>query len=323
MIELITRLQKVNCSSIGRAGGNVESTTDDGRIKPDIVTNGIGLYSPTAGSNSSYASYNGTSTATPGSAGAAMLLHQYYNELFDDEAMRASTLKVLIIHTADDLGNPGPDYKFGWGLMNAKAAADHISGHYDFPDANKIVEGLLDSNNTSDSYNFEWDGNSPIRATLCWTDPPASAVTSLDNPSPRLMNDLDMRIIDSNGSAAYPYVMNPANPADTATTGDNTLDNVEQVLIESPNLPGTYTVQVNYKGSLTNGQQYYSLIISGQETIQPIVGDFSGDGLINYEDLKMLVNYWLQNEPSVDIAPVGGDGDINFLDYAVFTQSWE
>ncbi|GAG14734.1 unnamed protein product, partial [marine sediment metagenome] len=62
--------------------------TDDGRIKPDIVTNGVGLYSPVASSDSSYASYSGTSMAAPSAAGAAMLLVDYYGRLFPGQAMR-------------------------------------------------------------------------------------------------------------------------------------------------------------------------------------------------------------------------------------------
>jgi subtilisin family serine protease len=297
--------------------------TDDGRIKPDIVTNGVGLFSSVAVSDSSYASYSGTSMSTPSAAGAAMLLVDYYGKLFPGQAMRASTLKALIIHTADDLGNPGPDYKFGWGLMNAKDAADQIKDHNDFPDANKIVEGLLDAVNTTDTYTFEWDASTPIRATLCWTDPPATEVTALDDPSPRLINDLDLRIVDPNGlTTYYPYVLNPAGPNDPATTGDNTLDNVEQILIQSPTIPGAYTVQISYKAALTNGQQYYSLILSGQSTVELLLADFNGDGFVNNQDLAILSSYWLSNEPLVDVAPLGGDGIVNFFDFAKLAQSW-
>ena len=297
---------------------SVWGPTDDGRIKPDIVTNGVGIYSPVAGSDSSYASYSGTSMASPGAAGAAMLLVDYYAWLFPAHAMRASTLKALIIHTADDLGNDGPDYKFGWGLLNAKAAADLLADHYDSPDANMIVEGALDDVNTVANYTFEWGTAGPIKATLCWTDPPATGLTVLDDPSPRLINDLDLRIIDPNGSTTYyPYVLNPAGPNDTATTADNTLDNVEQVVIYSPNVPGTYTVQISYKGTLTNSQQYYSLIVSGC-----LLADFNGDGFVDFKDLRILAGYWLQSDLSVDIAQSGGDGIINFLDFAKFAESF-
>jgi len=296
--------------------------TDDGRIKPDIVTNGTSVYSSIATSDTAYASWYGTSMACPSAAGAAMLLVDYYGRLFPGQAMRASTIKALMIHTADDLGNAGPDYKFGWGLLNAKAAADIIADHNDFPDANMIVEGLLNNTNTLDTYTFEWDGVSPIRATLCWTDPPGTAVTGLDNTSPRLKNDLDLRIIDPNGTTFLPFVLNLSSPNTPATTGDNIRDNVEQVLIQSPNIQGIYTVRVTYKGTLTNNQQYYSLILTGQLTAEPILGDFNDDGTVDYKDIAILAGYWLTDEPSVDIAPLGGDGIVNFLDFSQLARNW-
>jgi len=40
--------------------------------------------------------------------------------------MRSSTLKGLVLHTADDAGNAGPDYIYGWGLLNMEKAAKVI-----------------------------------------------------------------------------------------------------------------------------------------------------------------------------------------------------
>jgi hypothetical protein len=56
-------------------------------------------------------------------------------------------------------------------------------------------------------------------------------------------------------------VLDPANPSVTATTGDNVLDNVEQVFIPSP-AEGTYTITLSHKDTLTDGEQYYSLLSS-------------------------------------------------------------
>jgi len=239
--------------------------TDDGRLKPDIVANGAGLYSSLATSNSSYGSYSGTSMATPNAAGSAILLTEYYNETFSGQYLRASTLKGLIIHTSDDLGNAGPDYQFGWGLMDTKAAADQIAAHAQSPSAGKLVEAFLDSADPTDAYKFTWDGSSAIRATLCWTDPPGTALSGLDNTSSRLVHDLDLRIKGPGGAPTYsPYVLNPLSPGTAATMGDNTLDNVEQVYLASPGTAGVYSVEVTYKGSLQNAKQDYSLFIDGQ-----------------------------------------------------------
>jgi len=294
--------------------------TDDGRIKPDVVTNGVSVYSCTASSDTSYASYNGTSMAAPAAAGAATLLLDYYQKLFGGQTMRASTIKALMIHTADDLGNAGPDYKFGWGLVNAKAAANVIRNHNSFPDANVITEDVLTGSDSSKAYSFE-RGSGVVRATLCWTDPAAAELGGLDNPSPRLINDLDLRIIAPGGSTYYPFVLDPSNPDQPATTGDNVLDNVEQVLIEDGN-SGTYTVEVSYKGTLTNGQQYYSLIIDGQQVTDPIAGDLNGDREIDYRDLDVLAEHWLDSFTLADISPEGGDGIVNLLDFSAFAENW-
>jgi len=53
-----------------------------------------------------------------------------------------------------------------------------------------------------------------------------------------------------------------------------------------------------------------------------IPGDFNYDGSVNFEDLMALTNSWLEDEALVDIAPAGGDGIINFLDFARFAESW-
>ena len=53
-----------------------------------------------------------------------------------------------------------------------------------------------------------------------------------------------------------------------------------------------------------------------------ILGDFNYDGSVDFEDLRTLITHWLADVPLVDIAPVGGDGIINFLDFAKFAESW-
>ena len=88
---------------------------DDGRIKPDIVANGASLFSPTDSSDTGYTYLSGTSMASPNACGSAALLIGYYTSRFPGAAMAACTLKGLILHTADDLGTAGPDYKTGWG----------------------------------------------------------------------------------------------------------------------------------------------------------------------------------------------------------------
>ena len=246
--------------------------TDDGRIKPDVVANGENLYSSLNGSNSSYGTYSGTSMATPNAVGSASLLIQQFGNLFPGQAMRSSTLKGLLIHTADDRGNVGPDYKYGWGMVNVQAAADLISDHFSFPAKQRFTENQVTSSTVTRTLSFVWDGVTPIWATLCWTDPAGTATSTSDFRTSRLVNNLNLKIIAPNGTEFLPYVMpfvgtwSQASMDSAATTGVNNTDNVEQVRIATPPAAGTYQAVVSYTGTLTNSSQNYSLLVSGSST---------------------------------------------------------
>ena len=257
---------------------------DDGRIKPDVVGNGVGVLSPISTSDTAFSSYNGTSMSTPNVAGSAMLLVDYYGDRFPGQYMRASTLKAIIIHTADDIGNPGPDYFYGWGLMNTKAAADHIKRQADNAGYNGMIEASLTTVEPSDTYSFTWNGSDAIRVTLCWTDPAGPTSSNNDDRAKDLVNDLNLSVSGPAGSSHLPFVMpyvgnwTNAMLSANATKGVNTVDNVEQVLVTTPPAAGLYTITVNHAGSLSGGAQNYSLIISGQST--DALGVSPGDSFI-------------------------------------------
>ena len=235
--------------------------TDDGRIKPDIVANGVGLYSSTASSDNSYATYDGTSMSAPNATGSLALLQEHYANLHNGQWMLASTLKALVIHTADEAGDAdGPDYRFGWGLLNTEKAANLISEDNNGALLSTIWVDTLQEFQTI-SYNIHSDGSSPLKLTLCWTDPPGTPVApQLDPPDLMLVNDLDMRLIGVD-STYMPWVLDPNNRTAAATTGDNFRDNVEQIYLSAPPA-GDYTVQISHKDTLYNHQQVFSLIIN-------------------------------------------------------------
>lgn len=244
--------------------------TDDGRIKPDISGNGVGLYSSTAGSNSSYASFSGTSMSAPNVSGSLILLQQLYRSLYAGQSMRAATLKGLVIHTADECGpNPGPDYMFGWGLLNSLRASQTITAST--TDDSVINERVLNQGATYSIQVYN-DGAKPLRATLSWTDPAGTVgAPANNNPAKKLVNDLDLRIIRNDGLVLYPYILNPANPQAAASFGDDSINNVEQVHIQNPS-PGTYTIRVTHKGNLQGGSQAFSLVVTGQDP-SPAIGN--------------------------------------------------
>ena len=249
---------------------------DDGRIKPDLVANGVGVYSPVSTSDTAYdGTYSGTSMATPNAAGSATLLVQLYSREFSSQRMRSSMLKGLLIHTADDVGRPGPDYQYGWGYLNVKAAADVILAHKTSLVAPKMVDDSISSASKTKTYSYKWDGSSPLRATLCWTDPAGVAQTATDSRTPNLKHNLDLKITAPDGTTIYqPYTMpfvgtwTQASMILNATKGKNNVDNVERVDLPAPTQAGTYTVTVSLDGTLTTSTQAFSLVVTGASSAE-------------------------------------------------------
>ena len=255
--------------------------TDDGRIKPDIVGNGKSLYSCDDDNDQDYIRYSGTSMASPNVAGSLLLLQEHYKNTHDGQLMRAATLKALVIHTADEAGaSPGPDYSYGWGLLNTRKAADVISA--DAQDTSVIQELTLVQGDSAEFF-VQANGTEPLRVTIAWTDPPGTVPSPQLNPrTPVLVNDLNVRVIRlSDSTAFYPWKLSPEHPEAPAQTGDNNVDPEEQVLIDDPG-QNNFKIVVSHAGNLADNLQNYSMIVTGasfsHECHAPYikVGDVSG-----------------------------------------------
>ncbi|WP_234736064.1 S8 family serine peptidase [Tellurirhabdus bombi] len=235
--------------------------TDDGRIKPDLVGVGVSVLSAGSVSNNTYATLSGTSMSAPNVSGSLFLLQEYFAQLNGGRFMRSSTLRGLAIHTTDEAGdNPGPDYRFGWGLLNTERAARVIGN----ADRSHLLEERTLTAGQTYTVQLVASGRGPLVATICWTDPEGTATASanINSRTPKLVNDLDIRL-SSGQTTTLPWALNPAEPTQAATRSDNVVDNVEQIRIENP-IPGsTYTLTVSHKGALTNARQDYALLASG------------------------------------------------------------
>ncbi len=252
--------------------------TDDGRIKPDICGDGWAVYSSVAASDTSYQYYYGTSMSSPNVCGSLGLLQDYHRDTRYGVPMRAATLRALAIHTAREAGPaPGPDYSYGWGLLDAYAAFRLIEA--DLDSRLGLVEELTLVEDSPAEFYYLCDGTEPeLRMTIAWTDPPGTPpAPALDPPDRMLVNDLDLRV-EKDGFIFEPWTLDPLDPSAPAARGDNAVDNVEQVLIENPEA-GIYVVRISNDGALRGGSQDFSLVVSGASRTKTwrVHADGSGD----------------------------------------------
>ena len=193
--------------------------TDDGRIKPDLVANGVGLFSSFAGSDSNYGIFSGTSMSTPNTAGSLGVLNQHAQILFGGP-LRGATMRALAIHAADEAGVIGPDYTFGWGLLNTATVARIMTEASLGQPTSEIHELVLnDGAMQSVSFNATADTGT-VRVTAVWTDPAGTPpVVALDPATQMLVNDIDIRLVDPNGATHEPWVLDPASPGSRNSRG--------------------------------------------------------------------------------------------------------
>lgn len=235
--------------------------SDDGRIKPDISMKGVNVRSTLSTSDVATGFMSGTSMASPGVTGVVLLLQQYYNQL-NSNYMKAATAKGLILHTADEAGDDyGPDYKFGWGLINAEKAANTIKNRNATTSSKTVIDELTLVNNTTYSKTLTASGSSPLKISISWTDPQAPIANSgtTDPTTKYLVNDLDVKVT-KNDTTYYPWKLQGMGATFDAATNvsTNNVDNFERVDINNPS--GTYTITVTHKGTLSGGNQNFSLI---------------------------------------------------------------
>ncbi|WP_396194543.1 S8 family serine peptidase [Flavobacterium sp.] len=280
----------IDPSSVMMSSFSSWGPTDDGRIKPEVVAKGVSVFSSVSGTNdSSYDTYQGTSMASPAVAGSCILLQQHYNNL-NSNFMRSSTLKGLVMHTAKEAGLfNGPDYEFGWGLVDNVAAANLITSK---TNGSAVIDELLLSNNNTFTRTFPVANPSNVRVSICWTDPaPTSFNNGVIDPNVSyLVNDLDLKIT-KNQEVFYPWSLDKNFPYNAATkVGTNNVDIFERVDLE--NASGLYTITVTHKGILSAAGQRFSLIISGDNLSNLDTNEFQLNAINLYPNpANELLNY--------------------------------
>jgi len=117
-----------------RAGFSSVGNTADGRIKPDVMAMGVGVY--TVDPNSVfYTQTSGTSLATPLAAGAAALVLQAHPN--------TSNIKLMNVLRSTATNAASPNRTYGWGVIDALAAKNAfvtaVTGAPGLPDASLVA----------------------------------------------------------------------------------------------------------------------------------------------------------------------------------------
>ena len=161
-----------NIITVGAINSNDNSMTtfsswgpvDDGRIKPDLVAPGCEddlnrdddnpnrtIWSTIPGDT--YHGICGTSMAAPVVSGITALIIEEFRKQTGIDPL-PSTVRAILINTALDLGNTGPDYTYGFGKVDARAAVDAvIAGNYG--------EGSFDGPNGVENYTLSVPSGTP------------------------------------------------------------------------------------------------------------------------------------------------------------------
>ena len=280
-------------TDVVKSGYSSAGPRRDGAIKPDISAVGSSMLVAGYDNDTTYNSYyvgSGTSYSAPVISGIAGAVTQVNRIITTNNTFtyKADEMKALLTHTANEAGNPGPDVWYGWGFADATKAAQLVIDKKDkkvYFERNTLTSGV------NFTKTITAKAGEPLKATISWVDPAATPFSTdndlQNNHSSMLVNDLDLRIIDTtNNTTYYPWKLDVSNPMASATKGDNLVDNVEQVLIDSPVAGRSYRIEVSNKGTLKNdagasAPQNYALIISGVDAASLSTSSVTAESIVS------------------------------------------
>lgn len=235
-----------SCSrNLALASSSSRGPLRDGRIKPEITAPGDNIYCPIK--DNSYMFASGTSLSCPQTTGTLALLTERYKQLNAGQNPKSDLLKAITINGASDLGNPGPDFWYGFGLIDAIRSLDIIENHHYSSDS-------IRSGDAAKTTSISVPANvAQLKVLIYYHDPAASAAASK-----QLVNDLNISVKEPGGLVThYPLILNPSSTSVSqyAQEGIDHLNNVEQIIINNPNA-GVYNITVSESG-IPKGPQAY------------------------------------------------------------------
>lgn len=270
--------------------------TYDNRIKPDVVAPGMFIYSASAGNpggggSCQYKDSAGTSMATPAVAGNAALVRQYFTEGFYPSGEKSrgdafnpmgALVKAVLINSGHYIKgtygnkqlNEEPSIDIGFGLVTLTNTlvleTEPETTRRLFVDGNFEAMPSIATTGAKKDYQFEVVKGSKngFKVTLVWHDFPGTLGSRVS-----LVNDLDLKVVDSNGKEYFPNGLNAP---------DNR-NNVEQIYIKPQDATALFesggTFSVSVSGTrIPQGPQPYAIVVSA-DLAEDVASAGSGGGM--------------------------------------------
>lgn len=300
----------------GLAGSSSRGPTEDGRIKPEIGAKGTSVASTI--DVHTYANFTGTSMSCPGVSGTTAQLIHAYRALHGQADPKSGLMKAILMNTADDLGNPGPDFRHGYGQINAYRAVRTLEN----------ATWLNDSIDQAGSNTHQISvptGTAELKIMIYWHDY-EGAVQAF----PALVNNLDMTVSDPAAGNHLPWILdhapNGAALNSPATPGIDSINNQEQVTVLSPT-PGNWTVTISGM-NVPFGLQEYFLVYEFRDSSVTLTYPNGGEGFAPNETEKIRwdatgdygtwdIDYTTNNGSTWTNAATGIAGDQRHADVTV------
>lgn len=227
--------------------------TDDGRIKPDVVTAGCenaGDHTVTSSvPANTYGGMCGTSMAAPAASGAIAILMEEHSKTANHPQLLPSSYRALLIHGAKDIDPPGPDFRSGFGRIDLVNSVGILR-------KKALTEAIIEETGSRKVAILPVPANATgVKVTLVWDDEPAAT-----NALISLVNDLDLQIFSPTNEPKLPYLLIPSNPSRLVTNGTDHINVIEQVVVANP-VEGPWRIEIS-GGSVPVPPQRFSLIVT-------------------------------------------------------------
>lgn len=222
----------------------------DGRLKPDICNWYDNIFTTSSSSDTSYTSgFNGTSAATPITAGFFGLWFQLWSDgVFGNTVLAATPFeakpkytlaKAWMINQARQYAFSGASatnsrYKQGWGLSRIGGAYDNRDRVFWINETDPLTVLQVKTYRV-----FVPAGTPEFKATMVYNDLPGTTSSTRHR-----INDLSLRVTSPNGTVYHGNNGLTAGNYSSSGGSSNIIDTVENVLLANP-ASGVWTVQVS------------------------------------------------------------------------------